>query len=489
MVNVWNNLKDLLGIGALDKSNKLDAANYNKLIAGGDVDTEPVQQEAQQPVKRQDTLLMTPDGQVDYAASVKLKQQSTPLSLFDRIRGREVHIDKETIDPKTNEITTERFTDFKPGILNDISAGYKENRTTPISLDNFGQNKGFATRLGEGLGSIARFADSPAGRALIMGGLVGATGGSGLQALAYGAGAGLGNQQNRMKDRLYRDSLTEQMQNSIRNQEGFADLKPEAQQALLADAANRVNSYRGYIGDDTYKQFLTGMQLQDNAAYRNALLKTQMNNQLLTSQLAQQKLNYEMKQDAIKNAQEWEKIKNDREKKNIGRIMPAASATNLSGTQQGINQMATLMEQIPKYAKLGLAGPIGSLRRFNPYDTNAQAFQQYVNTYKQIIGKGLEGGVLRKEDESKYEKIIPRMGDTEEVLMRKAQQLQEMLINKYNTDLEALYNAGYNTGNFNYFTNPQPQTTQDNTKNIINKLKANGYSDSDIAEYLKMKGY
>ena len=206
MVNVWNNLKDLLGIGALNKSNKLDAANYNKLIAGEDVDTEPVQQEAQQPVK-QDTLLMTPDGQVDYAASVKLKQQSTPLSLFDRIRGREVHIDKETIDPKTNEITTERFTDFKPGILNDISTGYRENRTTPISLDNFGQNKGFATRLGEGLGSIARFAESPAGRALIMGGLVGATGGSGLQALAYGAGAGLGNQQNRMKDATYRKQL------------------------------------------------------------------------------------------------------------------------------------------------------------------------------------------------------------------------------------------------------------------------------------------
>ena len=459
MVNFIDLIKDIKGKKALNASNQADLEAYNKLVAGEDIDVQPTQQVVQQPVK-QDTLLMGPDGKVDYNASVRLKQQTTPLSLADRLIGREVHIDKETIDPKTNEITTQRFSDYKPGFLNDFSAGYKENAATPISFNNFGQNKNPATRLGEGFGTAARLLDNPLMRGAIAYGLSNSMGDR--RPLVQALNATVGTQQNRMKDRLYRDSLIEQMQNSIMNQEGFAELKPEEQQTLLRNAANRVNSYRGFIGDDTYKQILTGMQLQDNAAYRNALLKTQMNNQIIDNLLAQQKFNYEMKQDAIKNAQEWEKIKNDKEKKNNGRIMPAGSATNLSGTEQGIKQMATLMEQIPKYAKLGLAGPIGSLKRFNPYDTDAQAFQQYVNTYKQVIGKGLEGGVLRKEDESKYDKIIPRMGDTEAVLMRKAQQLKEMLINKYNTDLEALYKAGYSTGNFDYY-NQQPQTTQDNT--------------------------
>ena len=348
------------------------------------------------------------------------------------------------------------------GIFPDIAAGFKENLNNPININNFGQNelggnrrKGLAYRLGEGLGSLARLGESPLGRGLLMAGIVGATGGSGLQALAYGAGTGVGNQANRMRDRAYRDDLIRGEQETIMGSEGFDKLDPTTKQMLLSDAANRVNNYRGYITNDVYRNMVDSRIARENAAYRRMYYDNLAKQGAKEAELAQDKLDYTKKQDAIKNAQEWKRIENDKNKKSAGRIMPAASATNLSGTQQGIQQMETLMGQIPKYAKLGLAGPVGSLRRFNPYDANAQAFQQYVNTYKQVIGKGLEGGVLRKEDEAKYEKIIPRMGDTEEVLMRKAQQLQQMLINKYNTDLEALYNAGYDTGNFNYWGNMQ----------------------------------
>lgn len=349
------------------------------------------------------------------------------------------------------------------GIFPDIAAGYKENRTTPFSLNNLENNtkKSLAYRVGEGLGSLARIGESPLGRGLLVGGLVGATGGSGLQALAYGAGTGVGNQANRMRDRAYRDDLIRGEQEAIRAGEGFDKLDTMTQQALLNDAANRVNNYRGYITDDVYRNMVDSRIARESAAYRRMYYDNQRRNDEALLKLKEQEAARKAKQDAFDNYIDTEKLKIDRDKKNTGRIMPAASATNLSGTQQGINQMATLMGQIPKYAKLGLAGPVGSLRRFNPYDANAQAFQQYVNTYKQVIGKGLEGGVLRKEDEAKYEKIIPRMGDTEEVLMRKAQQLQQMLINKYNTDLEALYNAGYDIGNFNYYTNNQPQAQAD----------------------------
>jgi hypothetical protein len=208
--------------------------------------------------------------------------------------------------------------------------------------------------------------------------------------------------------------------------------------------------------DDIYKNLVNTQQARDNAAYRQMYFDAQLENQKRNEELARERFEYQKTQDKIQNNLAWEKLKNDKNNPKAGRIMPASSATGLSGTLQGVNQMTNLMGQIPKFAKLGLAGPIGSLRRFNPYDANAQAFQQYVNTYKQVIGKGLEGGVLRKEDEAKYEKIIPRMGDTEEVLMRKAQQLQQMLIEKYNTDLESLYNAGYDTGNFGLIVSEQP---------------------------------
>ena len=95
------------------------------------------------------------------------------------------------------------------GLLNDIASGFRENSNTPFAVSNLEpqQNKGFATRLGEGLGSAARFADSPLGRMALTAGVVGATGGSGLQALTYGATAGVGNQNLRTQDQFYRNQL------------------------------------------------------------------------------------------------------------------------------------------------------------------------------------------------------------------------------------------------------------------------------------------
>ena len=176
------------------------------------------------------------DGNVDYAKTLNARQNTIPLNFNERMLGRLMSIDEQKIDPETNKTELVTHTNFKPGLLNDIGAGYRENRTTPISLDNFGQNtledgrnKGFAYKFGEGLGSFARFADSPLGRGLLMAGIVGGAGGSGLQALAYGGGAGLLNQQSRMKDQLYRNALEQQG----------------------VDTSN----IRGFVGDDAFKNY------------------------------------------------------------------------------------------------------------------------------------------------------------------------------------------------------------------------------------------
>lgn len=86
-----------------------------------------------------------------------------------------------------------------------------------------------------------------------------------------------------------------------------------------------------------------------------------------------------------------------------------------------------------KIQSSGVSGPIsGRLRTANPFDTEAQSLQAEVNRVRQVVGKALEGGVLRKEDEVKYAKILPTVNDTKEVA---ASKLRELKI-KLNQDLQ-----------------------------------------------------
>lgn len=124
--------------------------------------------------------------------------------------------------------------------------------------------------------------------------------------------------------------------------------------------------------------------------------------------------------------------------------LPASTVLELSGAQEAIKQLDQMMAGA-KDLKTDY-GPFNALRTINPYDQEAQDFNQLVATTKQVIGKGLEGGVLRKEDEAKYEKILPSFKDTKEVRIQKAKQLEQMIINKHNTQLQTLSDANYDTG-------------------------------------------
>jgi hypothetical protein len=69
--------------------------------------------------------------------------------------------------------------------------------------------------------------------------------------------------------------------------------------------------------------------------------------------------------------------------------------------------------------------------------------QAAIDLAKQIIGKTLEEGVLRKEDEYKYTKILPTMSDPEEVAQSKIDGL-EIVINEREESLtDSLGDAGY----------------------------------------------
>lgn len=91
--------------------------------------------------------------------------------------------------------------------------------------------------------------------------------------------------------------------------------------------------------------------------------------------------------------------------------------TAISDTQAGISQLDKLAQT---YKDSSANFPVlGRLRGLNPFDTESQAFDSQLRLTRQIIGKALEGGVLRKEDEAKYTAILPNRGDTDESALAK----------------------------------------------------------------------
>ena len=74
--------------------------------------------------------------------------------------------------------------------------------------------------------------------------------------------------------------------------------------------------------------------------------------------------------------------------------------------------------------------------------------QGVINLVKQIIGKALEGGVLRKEDEIKYEKILPKLGDPPDVAQTKINNLISTLKDKKENLMASLEDANYDVTKF-----------------------------------------
>jgi hypothetical protein len=126
----------------------------------------------------------------------------------------------------------------------------------------------------------------------------------------------------------------------------------------------------------------------------------------------------------------------------------------VADTQTGLKALEEL------YGNIGTSNVnnpgIGQLRGLNPFDTEAQKLQAQIATAKQIVGKALEGGVLRKEDEYKYAKILPKLGDTDATAKYKIEQLYGLIssrLDDYKTNIgsgggqgnleDALLTAGY----------------------------------------------
>lgn len=129
----------------------------------------------------------------------------------------------------------------------------------------------------------------------------------------------------------------------------------------------------------------------------------------------------------------------------------STAAGNVTDLQNGIVNLQQLGDQ---FQSSGSNVPIiGGLLAKNPFNTEAQSLQANVARTKQVIGKALEGGVLRKEDEIKYAKILPTLNDSDAVAQQKIAYIMDDLTRK----LE-LYQQNLGGGGGGY--EPYPQQSQ-----------------------------
>lgn len=85
----------------------------------------------------------------------------------------------------------------------------------------------------------------------------------------------------------------------------------------------------------------------------------------------------------------------------------------------------------------------GKFSTWNPYNEKANTIDAQMRTASQAFGKYMEGGVLRKEDEEKYRKMFPSLSDTPAVAKNKLQIVRKLLIERQNSDVNALKAQGF----------------------------------------------
>lgn len=351
------------------------------------------------------------------------------------------------------------------GFLPDVIGGARENFNNKFELGNLedsltpdGRRKGFAYRLGEGLGSVGRFLESPAGRALIVGGLVGASGGSGLEALAYGASAGVGNQQNRFADKLYRQSLENQGVNTSALPKGYLNkdtyntyalnnyrnnsLAVKQEIANASDNTKRANLImtalkNGEITPEEAKMHMnnygiTFEQLQQSndtqlLPYKQYALKTAPQVALGNLGLNQARLQEQIQQNDFNNAIKLEELQAKKEK--------LANKEDYKDVQNQLNAFEKTFKSANNPYRYRVFGKdrgfwnAGGSEGWNALTKDEANFNaQRTLLFNQIARKlGGEKGVLSDADIKRVEAALPSLSDTFEQKKAKMDAIYQLL--------------------------------------------------------------
>jgi hypothetical protein len=294
------------------------------------------------------------------------------------------------------------------GFFNDLAQGYQENATQGFNVQNWTpQNKGLATKIGEGLGTLARFYDKPIGRMAVATGLSMLT--DEVNPLQEGIRAYVGRQTNMTRDKAYRQNL---------QQMGYT---PE-----------EINSIPGIVSDDIYSNLIRAKQLQDNAEYRNMLLENQQANTAAQLEFQRMKdvydraqkereFNYRASQDAFDNKialANLEAKKQGKENKNVG---------NLNAVNTQLNRFQETFKNMPGKFE---SNTLGRVRAATGFQTEQEA---NFNSQRQLLFNkiardlGGEKGVLSDQDIKRIEGALPSYTDSLEQKNAKMSAIYDLL--------------------------------------------------------------
>ena len=314
------------------------------------------------------------------------------------------------------KMLTQVTPDRQGGILPDMARGYRENYNTGFNVNNIGQNKGWATRLGEGLGTVGRFIDSPLGRGL----------------LAYGLNSALG----------YDNSLQEGLTAAVGRQNAKAanDLYRQQLEAQGIDTSN----IGGNLTSDMYRQLLYGQQLKENADYRKLYLDNQQRQNEIMNQLRQDQLEFQKLQEQQRRADKaldrqitmrGQDLNYSLGEKRINANSKQAKEDKKA--QENINALNSIKGQLDRFSNTfsdannpyryriagGASNALNTLTKTEA-NFNAQRTLLFNKIARELGG---EKGVLSDQDIKRIEQALPTLSDTKAQKQAKMEAIYNLL--------------------------------------------------------------
>lgn len=144
----------------------------------------------------------------------------------------------------------------------------------------------------------------------------------------------------------------------------------------------------------------------------------------------------------------------------FGKPLSESAIGKMSESRAAIQSMRDLRDVLK--ANERYIGPVAGFAAMNPY-SEARKAQADIDRVRQRVGKALEGGVLRKEDEEKYKKILATLNDDPSTAIYKVDQL----IQTMEKDLAAFEDEQKRAGR--RVVSPAPRTYYDQKGNPVNR--------------------
>ena len=374
-----------------------------------------------------------------------------------------------------------------------FAMGYRDNYDNGFAPKNLqaDPNKNWATRLGEGLGTIGRFIDSPLGRGLMAAGLNKALGYD--NSLQEGLTAAVGRQNAVTADKLYRNQLKQygytdddlaQIRGNITS-DVYRNLATNMYRTRNLDQ-NTYLKMKKYYDTQLQSGILSPEQYQANVEalnnqYMNSQIQTMqagnvgisnqtrnanMNEQLLPYKqyalqmspqialgnlgvaqgnlgLRMAEFNYKQQMDALENS---------------GLKLSDATKKAVSENAQTIADIDAGIEAIKNnpdaYKLINGAMPAWAVNRLDP---NGVATRTQIDNITAVYRKWLTGAQMSDAERKSYERFLPAPSDNADIVLAKLQNMRNSIERKNNVILDGAYT--------NYYNAPTPQPTRQTTTN------------------------